>query len=209
MAATGWRYLAAYVLFWALPYSLIDLFIPESSGAYFVMSFVGSGLAFALLITLLRRFDLLESGARTGIISFFGLSILHSLAVFLGVLMFVLPGLYLLLRWLAAFARLLSSDEGIPAALGWSWRKTEGHVAALGLAFLAPGLLWLAGFGALFATDMVLVFFPNAPWETLYTASAVVGNVTIAVSLAWYTVLGVATYAVLRDPAGEDAGTFE
>ncbi|MEO0589748.1 MAG: hypothetical protein AAFZ11_04220 [Pseudomonadota bacterium] len=209
IASQGWVYIAAYVLLGSLPYIYLDLNMPEANGAYVLMSFVGIGLNFVLLYTLMLRSGLLESGAKAGIVTFFGLSILHSVGVAFGFLLLVLPGIYLTLRWLPAFARLLSSDDTIPAALAWSWHRTSANVGALGLAGVAPGLLWLACTAAMLAPELYYELYPNAPWETAYMSSVVIGNISLSVFFVWYTVLGIAAFAVLRDQVSDDTAAFE
>lgn len=201
--------MVAYALSWALPYIYIDLNMPDANGAYFLMSFMGIGLNFALLYTLMLRSGLLESGAKAGVVTFVGLSLLHSVGVLFGFLVLVLPGIYLTLRWLPAFARLLSSDDTIPAALAWSWHRTGGSVGALGLAGVVPGLLWLAGIAAIFAPELYYELYPDSPWETVYMSSVVIGNIVLPLFFVWYTVLGIAAFAVLRDQVSHDAAAFE
>ena len=201
-----------YVLLWAGPYIYVDINMPESNGAYFLLSFVGIGLNFFLLYSLTQSSDARGEKTHTGIIAYFGLSILHSVAISIGLILLILPGLYLALRWLPAFARLLKSHEGVVEALGWSWDRTKGHELALGLPFLGMTSIYLLGVGPIVGWEYLYNLTDYVSYETidsLYIPSVVLTNIALALGLAWYTILGVACYSCLRDDVWGETAAFE
>ncbi|KEO91166.1 hypothetical protein EH31_00445 [Erythrobacter longus] len=212
IASRGLKYMIAFLLLWAGPYIYVDIQMPDSNGAYFLLSFVGIGLTFFLLYSLLRSSSAHDEATKTGIAGFFGLSLLHSIAVFAGLLLFVIPGLYLAMRWLPAFARLLKSDEGIIEALRWSWERTGGYQSALAVPFMWVMSLYLLGMGPILGWELLYQFTDYVSYETLdslYEPSVVLSNIALAVGAAWYTTLGVASYVCLRGEARLEAETFE
>lgn len=72
--------------------------------------------------------------------SFLGLSILATIATVLGFLLFIIPGIILLVRWSAANGFVMNGEHGIRGSLGASWEATEGR----GLSIFGAGLLmWI------------------------------------------------------------------
>lgn len=209
---SGVKFIVAYLVLWAGPYMYVDIAMPQSNGAYALLSFVGIGLNFFLLYSLMQVSDAGDEPTKTGFGAYFGLSILHSIAVFMGLVLLILPGLYLALRWLPAFARLLKSDDGITQALRWSWEQTSGRERDLALPFLFVMAAYLVGFGPLVATEVSYGSPEYVSYETiegLDVPSAVFMNIVMAVAGAWYTVLGVASYAWLRSGTNHVAAQFE
>ncbi|MEM6584626.1 MAG: hypothetical protein AAF692_02625, partial [Pseudomonadota bacterium] len=70
IAKRFWHILLAYVVCWSLPYTYIDIEMPDANAAYLIMSVVGIGLNFALLLALMSRSGTLNSVAKTGVFSF-------------------------------------------------------------------------------------------------------------------------------------------
>lgn len=61
------------------------------------------------------------------IASVFGVGLLFGLGVGLGVLLLILPGIYLAARWYLAVPILLAEDMGVSEALSASWDRTEQY----------------------------------------------------------------------------------
>lgn len=212
IAGNGAKYIIVYVVLWAGAYIYIDLEMPDSTGALFLMSFAGIGLNFFLLYSLVQSSDAADYGPKTGLASFFGLSILHTVAILVGLLFLIIPGLYLSIRWLPAFARLLNSDEGIIAAFDWSWDRTKGHVLSLTGWFMGLIALYLIAFASIAVFEFYTEFNRDVSSETLETLlipSVILSNVAMALALVWYTLLGVASYVCLLHDGTEEAEQFE
>ncbi|HET6526174.1 hypothetical protein [Sphingopyxis sp.] len=61
------------------------------------------------------------------IASVFGVGLLFGLGVGLGLLLLILPGIYLAARWYLAVPTLLAEDMGVSEALSASWDRTEQY----------------------------------------------------------------------------------
>lgn len=75
------------------------------------------------------------AGPRFG--ALFGMGIVATLGILLGLVLLIIPGIVLLVRWSIAVPILLNSEEGVFGALGESWRATEGHFWPILVALLA------------------------------------------------------------------------
>ncbi|WP_380875365.1 hypothetical protein ACFB49_04350 [Sphingomonas sp. DBB INV C78] len=61
----------------------------------------------------------------------FGVCFLSNLAIILGLLLLVVPGVFLAIRWFAAVPALIGEDSGVTRALGLSWERTKGYGGAI------------------------------------------------------------------------------
>lgn len=87
--------------------------------------------------------------------TFFILSIVAGLGTALGLILFILSGLYLLIRWSACVPAAVAEDLGVGQALTASWRQTDGPewpILLLLLAIWVPGII-LGGLGAYIDRD--------------------------------------------------------
>lgn len=96
---------------------------------------VGLGLYFAgqywLYYALLKARGLMET-PRIHFFTFAGLGLLLILPILFGLMLFVLPGLFLVARWIAAPAFVVARGEGVFAAAGSSWQAVRSHTGKIG-----------------------------------------------------------------------------
>ena len=174
---------------------LIDQARP-GSGAAALNGFVSLGLQYWLIRQTLERRDILDGGAGFG--SFFGVNFLSGLAILLGLVLLIVPGVYLMARWSAADAALLAEGEGVTAALGKSWEMTAPHlwpiIGALLVVYL-PAFGLGVGLGIAMGTTMPIV--TSAVTNILIFTGSVV---------AW--LVGVAIYTLLRPTTDTLAEVF-
>ncbi|MEO1729945.1 MAG: hypothetical protein AAFR64_04335 [Pseudomonadota bacterium] len=209
IAARSWVYVFGFLVLSVVPYVVLDLFWYEETTPFFAVSFLSILLNFGFLHFLLKDNFLYENGLQAGIFSFIGLSFLHTVPVILGWILLFLPGAYLALRWLPAFARLFASEDGVMASLGWSWEHTSGIVGALAGAFAGPVVLYAISICALVFQGFYLEVAPNADFETVFTSTTIISNVAMSAGLAWYTILGVAVYSLISGQSRRIERTFE
>ncbi len=97
-----------------------------------------------LFESLLKRRGLVVSPKRH-FFAFFGLAIILILPIILGLTLFVLPGLFLLARWIAAPAFVVALGRGSFAAAVDSWHAVRGHTGpiagAVAIMFVAVSAL--------------------------------------------------------------------
>lgn len=88
-----------------------------------VLSVVGTYLLLTRLLAARGRF---EPGS-TRFWHYLGMAILSAIAIGLGFLLLIVPGVILLVRWSASSGFLIGSRQGVTTSLGSSWAATKGH----------------------------------------------------------------------------------
>jgi hypothetical protein len=160
----------------------------DSAGSTAPQTFIGVATGYALLVTMLKHagFQMPRAGQRFG--AYFGLSLLFGLGVLVGLLLLVIPGLILFIRWLPSYVILLTEDEKVTRSLGESWDRTKGHAWPLAFACLASvGVAVAAGFAAAFVSDAL-----SQPLVVT------IGSNLVATGwIVFYTALGIAAYRLL------------
>jgi hypothetical protein len=129
----------------------------------------------------------------------FGISIVSTIAILAGLLLLVVPGVVLLLRWSLAYPVMLAEDEGIVGSLRRSWRLTGKRWPLL----LGYGGLLLCLYGA--AVALSVLFYPDFGRVPLLPALAANLGFMAAQIFTW--LLTVALYILLR--SGEETGEAE
>ncbi|KQM96849.1 hypothetical protein ASE78_12975 [Sphingomonas sp. Leaf25] len=106
------------------------------------------GLQYALIRRTMRRGGLLATAAPGAIAAFFGLLFVSSIAITLGFVLLILPGLWLYARWIAAVPILFAHrDRGVIEAMDESTRRSRALMPRL---FLIAVLIHLpVGIGLL------------------------------------------------------------
>lgn len=197
--------LAGYVAISSASYSIADAFFYDSDGLYLVLSIVVWGLGYALLVLLMQGSARYEEGPRGGIGGYFGLGIVSGIAVGIGLIILIIPGLFLVVRWLSAYARYYAKGDGVTEALAWSWRETAPFQRPLAIAAIGPFVCYGAFFGI-----AALQEFYAADWsEAAYYVSIIALNLTISVAIAWLQLLGVAAYRIIELRSSEPVDVFE
>ena len=186
--------LGGYVVLATAIYSIVDIFFYDSDGLYFVSSIVVWGLGYMLLVVLMQATAAEGERHEGGLGGYFVLGLLAGIAILVGVLCLIVPGIYLMMRWLPAYARLYDANDGVTQAIGWSWEATEPHQKELALALIGP-----LAFNLVWAAIAVGQEFYMDEWsETTLDASFVVFNLAISMGIAWSQLLGVASYRMIQ-----------
>lgn len=186
-------FLAGYLVLGTLPYVLLDTYAPETFSVYGVVGFFDWGLRYLLFLALMHRGGLTTGGMRSGIGTYFVLNLVMTIPVIVGLLALLLPGLYLLMRWLPAYSRALMTREGASDAMRWSWARTAPWQRPLAMAMLLPLVPFAVSMLATIADSFLR---EDLDW-TGYVALSVFINGTASLGFAAITVYGVAAYAVL------------
>lgn len=120
----------------------------------------------------------------TGFGAVFGVCLLSNLGIILGLVLLIVPGLILAVRWFPAVPALIGEDVGVTEALGESWRKTKGHGAAIFGAMVVIYLPLILVFGMAFGVGMATAdggadpsgtFAFSLPFNMLTSLAAVIG----------------------------------
>jgi hypothetical protein len=170
----------------------------DGSGAPIVDSAVGVVAQFWITRHLVARNGLgVEGRARGEFQSVFGACLLSGLAILFGLLLLVVPGIFLWIRWFAAVPLVVARGERSLPALRASWEMTkgsEGAILAATAVIYAPMILMLVL--AVILLDEVALSLPVF---------------TVVTNLVLYTTLVTGWYAAvaffeLREPT---AGKLE
>lgn len=122
-------------------------------GGQLLQSAVGIVCTYFLLVAMVRRTGLQSRSEEDVFLPYLGLSLLSGLAVMLGVIAFVLPGLFLMIRWIIAQPLLVARGGGVMVTLGESWDRTRGSefsIIVAALAMLVPLIAVMIAAGAFF-----------------------------------------------------------
>jgi hypothetical protein len=168
---------------------LVDSYVKSASLA--VSGMINLLIQFAVTRSALDRSGMLPQDAGKKFFSFWGMNILSNIAILVGCMLLILPGLYLAARWLIAGPALIVEDRSAGEGLRESWERTRSSVwSAMG------ALLLLYGCG-FFLALLPFLFFP-AMSETLplQALSGFFSSTTIA--LGW--LMGVGTYKLISRP---------
>jgi hypothetical protein len=134
-----------------------------------------------------------ELASHAGFASVFVLGIVSGLAVLLGLVLLVIPGLILIIRWWVAVPVLLDRDVGVTEALRVSWRETHGRFWTILMALI---LIWLP---VIAVVGIAAFAFADG---TVGLASALIGNIALYGGLiaGWHC--AVAAYTLLPHDTG-------
>lgn len=160
--------------------------------------FVGLSLLGSIIVTLVLQYEISSAilihydliDGRTGrLAALLGLNFLSGIAILFGLIVLIVPGAYLFVRWSAAAPALIAEDAGILESLSRSAEAVEGRFRHV---FAAILVVWTPSLAAGFAAVLVV------PEEELLIASLAL-NLPLNLSLiaGWH--LAVAIYAGRQD----------
>ena len=138
---------------------------------------------------LLVHYGLFDGGPqRRRLWALLGLNLLSGIAILFGLVLLILPGLYLLVRWSAAVPALIAEDSGVTDSLRLSAEAVQGRFWHV---FAAMAVVWAPGVVGLFASVLIA--------EAQPVVSSLVLNLSISLCLiaGWH--LAVAIYAGRKD----------
>ena len=128
-----------------------------------------------------------------------GMSILSFLALILGLIVLIVPGIILLVRWSAASGYVIDRGQGVTESLSASWHATSGHSWAI---FFAGIVLFLV----LIVVSAVVGGIAGAIHPP--SVDAVAAFLEAATS-AVFSALGIAIYHLVQDDAERLREIFE
>lgn len=176
----------------------VDASDGAANGLFDLLIFVVSVVVtYMLAKALLLRQGLLHTeGNRFWL--YFGLMILTVIGMVVGLLLLIVPGIILMIRWSASTGFLLGKGEGIVESLTASWHATKGH----GWTIFFAGLLLMIALVILVVIIGALSFVLGA------TAGGVVSAFVEAASNAVLIAFGVAVYKLVADDTAKVGEVF-
>lgn len=197
--------LAAYVLVSTSIYIAVDLLYPDEVGPYFLSAFTVWGFGFALLAVLMRKSAPAGEDHAGGIGSYFGLCLIAGSLIPVAMVLLILPGLYLLMRWTPSYSRLYHTREGVIEAMKWSWEHTDPIQKPLAIALIAPASLY----ALLFAIGVWYEFNYFDASIAAYRSMIATTDFIIVLAAAWFQLLGVAAYRFIQRRQSQPVEVFE
>jgi hypothetical protein len=174
--------------------TIIDVTAPSASNVLNIPVLV---VQYYVIRRLVDRNGLRSADRLGGFGAFFIAGLLTGLAMILGFVLLILPGIYLSARWTMVDAVVVAENRGATEAMRRSWEATQGSVLPIIFAGLVIAIPAVIGMGLLFAIgagtqdiDGNVNRGLSAVINVLLYASQVVG---------WY--FGVALYQLLTDPS--------
>lgn len=122
--------------------------------------------------------------------SFCGTSLVTSLVSALALLLLIVPGVYLFLRWSISIPAVLAEGKRIDDAMATSRERTRDNLVPIGLAHLIVNVPWILGIWLSFRG------FPGA--ETLTLPASVLMNTLVSSGYIASWLCMVATYGLLQ-----------
>ena len=164
----------------AIKYFTLEMTAPMQLLVIGLLNFViGVIAAYLLLEALVRKAGLRSREGEAVFFSYLALSIVYSLGVFVGLLVIIFPGLFVMARWSIAQPMIVARGEGVMATLGESWERTKGNefqilVAAFAL-IIPPIAILIAGSAFLDAASLVGIGISQLATSALSVALTAMG----------------------------------
>ncbi len=133
--------------------------------------------------------------------TFFGLSLLSGVGIALGLVVLIIPGIVVFVRWAPIYGFGLVDGDGVSAAFEKSWRLTGDHFVAILIAIAVPVAMYLAGFAILFFNFDAMGMIDLIP--------SAIANLLLALGGASVGAIGIAVYSLVRDNTAELTEVFE
>jgi hypothetical protein len=125
----------------------IDVTAPSAGNILNILMLV---VQYYLIRHLVDRHGLRSADRLGGFGSFFVVGLITGLAVLLGFVLLIVPGIYLIARWSMVDAAVVAENRGFSDAMRRSWDATADNVLPIGLAILTISLPMIIGFAMMF-----------------------------------------------------------
>lgn len=145
-------------------------------------------LGYLLVANMLRMGGLAPDGLKGGLFSYFLVWLVSGLGLALGILLLVIPGIYLAVRWMPALSYALVGDQGVNGSLRSAWDATSQ-------AFW-PILAALAFFSVPMLLAIVLTVRAPEDLEAFASFWSLTRQLLASLSLTALTGLGVAVFSL-------------
>jgi hypothetical protein len=191
MVQSGWRLFVAMAVLTMMSL-FADLSVDPANQRGVDLLIGGATLFFQIWLTVSLLAAHGQRRGRRGVGTVFGISILNGLGVLLGLVLLVIPGIVLLVRWTIAIPYALGEDAGVTDSLQGSFEETRGAFWPILLALLVAYLPCLLALGT--------AAFYEGEGITIATSLISNGLINIGLLAGWH--VAVAVYLTHRGDAG-------
>ena len=174
---------------------------PSSPGLNLVFGVVSLAVGYFVVRALLRDGGLVPGEVNGRFGTYFGLALLSGIGLLAGLVILVIPGLVLAVRWSAIYGYGMVDGEGVGDAMSKSWDATGPHFAPIAVSFLVP-------FG-IYAVSMIAVAWAASALGEVNLPLSILGNVGMAIGGNIFTTMGIAIYSLTAGRAQTLAAVFE
>ena len=185
----GAAFVALYVLVSTAAYAWLDLTYPENAKLEPLVILVDVALAYVLLVALMMRAGYFIGGKLGGVLTYILVGTVTGLITLLGLVLLVVPGIYLAARLAPAIPGAMVSGLGPFAATKEAWQITDGHTGAVMLSMLGAFACFAATLGLFLWSGYSATF----SWREFYVAADFFG----AIATVWLTVSTIAALGEL------------
>nr|WP_166174855.1 glycerophosphoryl diester phosphodiesterase membrane domain-containing protein [Altererythrobacter segetis] len=183
----------------AITYFTLSMIAPLQALAIGLLKMVvGIVAGYLLLDAMVRKTGLRSGKGEDTFLTFFGLSLLSGFAVLVGLILLIIPGLFLIARWSIAQPLVVARGDGVMQAFGESWERTRGNEFQILMAMLALLALFIA-----------IAIAGAALFEKTDIIGIVIGQVGSSAISAASLAMGVALYGLIVGAEKDVAATFE
>ena len=204
-AASDWRLIkqdAKWVLLFLLlattPVVLLDAYFYEWDALYWVVSLIVFVANYALFVRMMKRAGWLDNGQKTGIGTYFVLGLSTGIPITFAGVFFILPGAYLLMRWLPAYGWAMTTYGGVSNAMHWSWEATSSQQVLLSKALIGPVLFFILALALWVHYDYV--YYPDWDYSHAYELWNSIGaNLSDSISRVWLTATSVTAFGLVSE----------
>jgi hypothetical protein len=99
-------------------------------------------------------------GRRAGLLPVFGVLLVSTLAILFGMILLIVPGIILAVRWLPVVPILIFRNQGVAEALRESWEATQGSGTSIFAAIVAL-------YAPMIAALVVVIVIDEGAWDGL------------------------------------------
>ena len=198
LIARTWLVAALYVIGSTTASTISDLPGWERGGSL-ASTAVGLALGYMLVTTMVEKAEV-GRGNLAGFWAYFGLGIVTTLGIGLGVIALIIPGVFLWVRWSAAYGFLCVEGAGVMESLRSSFELTRGSFWQILVALLIPTVLALGAIAA-------LVIWTETDGSVGLPAS-IGTNLAISVAGLLTTAIGLAVYSLKSHPSAQLDAVF-
>lgn len=205
---------SAYVLVFTALIALVETKTVSALGEpdAFIIELVAMIVFYGLLSRMVTQSGLAAQGLKNGFGIYLGIAILSGIGIVFGLILLIIPGIVLSIRWSAVYGYAMVESDGVSDALGASWDATRPHFWPIFAAMLLPFALGLISIGILAYPELAepagqalgRVDDGVVSWPV-----SIASNLATRLSSVASLVIGLAVYSLLKQPLGHIREVFE
>lgn len=172
-----------------------DAFSDDGSNRFLLLNIATIAAEYFLFLFLMRSTGMLASPLKRGFGTYFLQLLVKQLAIIFGVLLLLIPGLIMAIRWLPSYAYVVGQGLSAIPAMDRSWTVTKPHFWGLATVAVFPIIGYVLGIGVYLIPE----FYPELYDEQMFVWVSLVANGLLCTASAVWILLGVAFYSIMEN----------